>query len=133
MYQIPLRYIKVSETVAICATRIAAMMDYSMSAAEKMVCDERKSGKLINACGRLAAKTVIILDNGAVIASPMSIHGLMRAIEHANTKALMPKKGRDLKRLSIYDVADQENQGEPDIDVAEMSTDLSLGEIEDDS
>lgn len=124
MYQVPLRYIKVSSTVAICATRITAIMSYNMTQAENMIREERKSGKLINACGRLPIQTAIILDNGTIIASPLSIQRLINAIDRANTKQTMPTRGRELKRFSVYDVVDNEEEcieNPEEIDYSEMS------------
>ena len=100
-YMLPLRFIKVSNKrtdikqfdVAICATRIVAMMSTDIYQARRTVTAEKKAGSLINACGTAATKTAIFLDNGAVVASPLSIPVLLNSIERANSKANHPVEG----------------------------------------
>lgn len=122
VYQIPLRYVKISNTVAICATRIVAILDASQHQAEILMREERKAGRLINSCGRAQAKSTIILDNGAVLSSPMSVSSLLRVIERSNTKQILTKEGRDLKRMTIYDVADEQpREDDNDGDYADIS------------
>ena len=125
-YMLPLRFIKVSNKrsdkkqfdVAICATRIVAIMSTDIYQARRTVASEKKAGSLINACGNLATKTAIFLDNGAVVASPLSVQNLMRAIEKSNSKA----KTKDTVRLRVYDVDDEDPQPELDEEVDEAST-----------
>lgn len=118
-YMLPLRFIKVSTkpTVSICATRIVAMISTESYQARRTIHDEKKSGTLINACGTSAAKTAIILDNGTVVASPLSITVLMNAIEKSNQKAVT----KNSKRLKVYDVVDEEPIPELDEMVSEIS------------
>ena len=117
-YMLPLRFINVSTKpkVAICATRIVAMMSTDIYQARRTIHDEKKSGSLVNACGNNAAKTAIFLDNGAVVASPLSISILMNSVEKANIKASAKKHSR----LKVYDVYDEE-PSETDEYVNEMS------------
>jgi regulator of extracellular matrix RemA (YlzA/DUF370 family) len=123
-YIIPLRFIKVSNKrtdqkqfdVALCATRIIALASTDSYQARRTIHDEKKSGTLINACGTRAAKTAIFLDNGAVVASPLSVSVLMNAIEKSNTKAA---PGQTV-RLKVYDVVDEEPR-EDDEEMTEIS------------
>ena len=113
-YTLPLRFIKVSKKrndtkqfdVAICATRIVTMMSTDIYQARKTISDEKKAGTLINAAGVNAAKTAIILDNGAVVASPLTVPVLMNAIAKSNEKGAK----KTSPRMRVYDVYD----GEPD-------------------
>lgn len=131
-YIIPLRFIKVSNKrtdekqfdVALCATRIVAMMSTELYQARRTISNEKKSGTLINACGTRAAKTAIFLDNGAVVASPLSVSVLMNAIEKSNTKAA---PGQTV-RLKVYDVEDEEPRDD-DEEVTEIS---GLYDVEED-
>ena len=111
-YTLPLRFIKVSQNrsdkkqfdVSICATRIVAMMSTDIVQARKAISDERKSGTLINAAGVTKANTAIFLDNGSVIASPLSVRRLMRIIDKANEYGYTKKS----KRMTVYEVQDPE-------------------------
>lgn len=124
-YMLPLRFIKVSNKrsdvkqfdVAICATRIVAMMSTDIYQARRTVTAEKKAGSLINACGTAATKTAIFLDNGAVVASPLSIPVLLNSIEKANNKA----GAKQTVRLKVYDVMDESPKPEEDEEVDEMS------------
>lgn len=125
-YMLPLRFIKVSNKrsdikqfdVAICATRIVAMMSTDIYQARRTVAAEKKAGSLINACGTAATKTAIFLDNGAVVASPLTIPVLMNSLEKANSKA----GAKQTVRLKVYDVMDEEPKPELDELVDEMSS-----------
>lgn len=118
-YMLPLRFIKVSTkpAVAICATRIVALMSTDIYQARRTIHDEKKAGSLINACGTSAAKTAILLDNGAVISSPLTISVLMNAIEKSNSKA----STKNSARLKVLDVYDEEPSPEIDELVSEIS------------
>lgn len=124
-YMLPLRFIKVSNKrsdvkqfdVAICATRIVAMMSTDIYQARRTVTAEKKAGSLINACGTAATKTAIFLDNGAVVASPLSIPVLLNSIEKANSKA----SAKNTYRMKVYDVIDEDPQPDKDEDVDELS------------
>lgn len=125
-YMLPLRFIKVSNKrsdikqfdVAICATRIVAMMSTDIYQARRTVAAEKKAGSLINACGTAATKTAIFLDNGAVVASPLTIPVLMNSIEKANSKA----GAKQTVRLKVYDVMDEEPKPELDELVKEIAS-----------
>ena len=115
-YTLPLRFIKISQNrsdkrqfdVSICATRIVAMMSTKIYQARKAISDERKNGTLINAAGLSKAETAIFMDNGAVIASPLTVKRLMSAVEKANESGSSGKS----KRMKVYEVYDPE----PDAD-----------------
>ena len=125
-YMLPLRFIKVSTkpTVSICATRIVAMMSTDIYQARRTIHDEKIAGSLINACGKGAAKTAILLDNGTVVSSPLSIPVLINAIEKSNMKAVAKKTAR----LKVYDVYDED----PSPEIDELVSDISGFEDEDD-
>lgn len=130
-YMLPLRYIKVSNKpiVAICATRIVAMMSTEIYQARRTIHDEKKAGSLLNACGVNAAKTAIILDNGAVVSSPLSIPVLMNSIEKSNMKAA----AKNSARLKVYDVYDEDPDPNADEVVQEISGyDDEIEELEED-
>ena len=118
-YMLPLRFIKVSTkpAVAICATRIVALMSTDIYQARRTIHDEKKAGTLINACGTSAAKTAVLLDNGTVLASPLTISVLMNAIEKSNLKA----NAKNSARLKVFDVYDEEPSPELDELVSEIS------------
>ena len=111
-YTIPLRFVRISKKksdnrqfdVAICATRIVAIMSTEIFQARKTIADERKAGTLINGCGQVKAKSAIFLDNGSVISSPLSVNRLMTLIEKSNEKA----NSKGDKRMRVYDVYDAE-------------------------
>lgn len=121
MYQLPLRFIKVSEDVSICATRIVAMMSTNCHQARRTIKDEKQAGTLINAAGRGKANTAIFLDNGSVIASPLTIPRLLSAIEKSNYKRVNPNKFVRSSRLRVYDMDDEEPDPEIDEEIEEVS------------
>lgn len=124
-YIVPLRFVRVSKKhsdnrqfdVSICATRIVAIMSTEIFQARKTIADERKAGTLINACGQVKAKSAIFLDNGSVIASPLSVTRLMSLIEKSNSK----DGAKGDKRFRVYDVYDPapgpEDEQIEDVDV----------------
>lgn len=118
-YMLPLRFIKVSQkpAVVICATRIVTMMSTDVYQARRTIHDEKIAGSLINACGKGKAKTAILLDNGAVVSSPLSISVLLNSIEKSNAKA----SAKNSARLRVYDVYDEEPSPENDEFVQEIS------------
>ena len=133
-YMVPLRYIRISQKrsdnrqsdVAICATRIVAMMSTEIYQARKTISDERKNGTLINGCGLAKAKTAIFLDNGSVVSSPLRVKRLMSLIDKANEGAAT----RLNKRMKVYDVYD----GEPDKDDEDVDdTGSCYDDLEDDT
>ena len=88
-YQVPLVFIKLSDDLAICATRIVAMLDMRTNQAINIRRSENKAKTLINGCGRKTAKSLIILDNGAVVSSPLSIGILCRTLMTSNAKRVV--------------------------------------------
>ena len=121
MYQLPLRFIKVSDDVSICATRIVAIMSTNAYQARRTIKDEKQAGTLINAAGRAKVNSAIFLDNGSVIASPLTVTRLLSAIEKANHKKVNPTKFRTPERMRVYDIDDEEPDPELDEEVPEMT------------
>ena len=113
-YSIPLRFVKISvgrsdnkqSDVAICATRIVALMSTEVYQARKTITAEKKAGTLINAAGIGKAKTAIFLDNGTVIASPLTVNRIMTLIDKASTI----KEPNRNKRMTVYDVYDDDEE-----------------------
>lgn len=128
-YTVPLRFIRVSQKrsdnrqsdVAICATRITAVMSTEIFQARKTISDERKNGTLINGCGQVKAKSAIFLDNGTVVSSPLTVRKIMTLIEKSDKQSLK----RINKKYRVVDVFEDE----PD---EEESTDMSLDDDLDD-
>ena len=120
-YTIPLRFVRISQKhsdnkqfdVAICATRIVAIMSTEVFQARKTISDERKNGTLINGSGQARAKSAIFLDNGSVVSSPLTVKRLMSIIEKSNSKA----GSRLDKRMRVFDVYDpKEDDNDEEID-----------------
>lgn len=124
MYQLPLRFVKLSPEVAICATRIVAIMDTASFQARETIKTERKNGTLINACGRKPAETAVFLDNGTVIASPLTVTRILSAIERSNAKQSNPTKANETKRLKVYEAIDEDPNPDLDEEVDELSVDM---------
>lgn len=112
-YYVPLSFVKVSNgrsdnrqfDVAVCATRIVAIMSTEIYQARKTVAAERKNGTLINAAGTNKVKSVVFMDNGSVIASPLSVKRLMGLIEKANNWPDYQKS----KKIKVYDIENEED------------------------
>lgn len=126
MYQLPLRFIRLSPEVAVCATRIVAIMDTVSYQARETIKTERKNGTLINACGKRPAQTAVFLDNGTVIASPLSVVRILSAVERANAKQTNANKAHETKRLTVYQAVDENPNEQLDEEVEEVSTDLVI-------
>jgi len=116
-YMLPLRFVEVSSepAVAICATRIVAMMDTKAYQARRTIHDEKQSGTLINACGVNAAKTAIFLDNGSVVSSPKSINVLLNSIAKAESRAESKRSPR-MKIFDLYDEDEEDDEEEEDFE-----------------
>lgn len=104
-YMLPLRYIRVGPDVSICATKIICMMSTKCYQARQTLKAQRESRTLINACGKMKAKTAIFMDNGVVISSPLTVQRLQTAIEKSNAKDQNFTPGGS-KRLKVYDIMD---------------------------
>ena len=134
---LPLRFIKVAQRtrdngqfdVAICATRIVSIMSIGSYQARRTVTEERKAGTLVNAAGKQAVQSVIFLDNGTVIASPMSVNRLLTAIERSNFKQAGTKFSR---RLKVYDVEDEEPNPEIDEEMPDVTVEGGSFDCEED-
>lgn len=126
MYQLPLRFIRLSQEVAICATRIVAIMDTASYQARETIKTERKNGTLVNACGRKPAQTAVFLDNGTVIASPLTVTRILTAIERSNAKQTNATKAHETKRLMVYQAVDETPDEELDEEVSELSANFII-------
>ena len=124
LYQIPLRYVKLSEDVAVCATRIVAIMSTAAHQARETIKTEKRSGTLVNACGRKPAESAVFLDNGTVIASPLTVNRILGAIERSNAKQVKSIQANETRRLKVYEAIDESPDEEIDQEWAETSTDL---------
>lgn len=122
MYQVPLRFVKISPDVAIMATRIVAIMSTSSFQARETVKREKRAGTLINGAGREAVKSAIFLDNGSVISSPYSVNKIMNAVAKANAKETDPKGVNNTQRIKVVDTVfelEPEESSEPEEDEGE--------------
>lgn len=124
LYQIPLRYVKLSEDVAVCATRIVAIMSTAAHQARETIKTEKRNGTLVNACGRKPAESAVFLDNGTVIASPLTVNRILGAIERSNAKQVKSIQANETRRLKVYEAIDESPDEENDQEWAEISTDL---------
>ena len=129
-YMLPLKFVKIASNngnnnnqfdVAVCATRIVAIMSTETYQARRTLKEEKRAGTLINAAGRSAVKSVVFLDNGSVIASPMTVNRLLSAIEKSNYKTADPKRTNETVRLKVYDVVDETPREDLDEDVPDVS------------
>lgn len=84
--------------------------------------NERRAGTLINAAGTAAVKTAIFLDNGSVVASPLSVRQIMKEIEKANAKEIKSPAHRDPVRLKVYDVKDEEPREDDDEQIVSIAS-----------
>lgn len=134
MYQIPLRFIRISKNVAVCATRIIMMIDATVpgSYGHNLLRAERREGRLLDATAHEKRRTAIILDNGLVIASARTVPEMMRRIELSNTKQTTARMRSRTKRMLVYptedkkdafSVVDEDPNPEIDIDYTDASTD----------
>lgn len=118
-YWIPLNFVKVSSgrsdnrqaDVAICATRIVAIMSTDIHQARKTIASEKKNGTLLNAAGTNKVKAAVFLDNGTVVASPLSVRRLMTLIKKANESPT----GKESQEVKAFDVDSEEEDIDDDI------------------
>lgn len=128
-YMLPQRFIKVAQKtsdnnqfdVAICATRIVAIMSTETFQARRTIKEEKRAGTLINAAGKSAVKSAIFLDNGTVIASPLTVNRLLTAIEKSNFKEAGARRTNETTRIKVYDVVDEEPNPAVDEDLPEVT------------
>lgn len=101
MYQLPLVFFKCSQDTALCATRVVAITSTSAYQARQTFKQEKKSGTLLNAAGRTKTKALIYLDNGTVVASPLSIQRLLTSIEKADSKNTSRANTRNSNAIKV--------------------------------
>lgn len=92
--------------------------------ARETIKTEKRNGTLINACGRRPAESAVFLDNGTVIASPLTVNRILGAIERSNAKQVKPVKVNETKRLKVYEAVDELPDESVDQEWAEISTDM---------
>lgn len=118
-YWIPLTFVKVSSgrsdnrqaDVAVCATRIAAIMSTDIHQARKTIAAEKKNGTLINAAGTNKVKSAVFLDNGTVVASPLSVRRIMTLIKKANESPT----GKESQEIKAFDMEPEDEDENDDI------------------
>lgn len=91
--------------------------------ARRVIKDEKRAGTLINASGKSAVKSAIFLDNGSVVASPLTVSRIMTAIEKSNSKQPGASQVKETVRLKVYDAVDEAPDEDLDIDMPDTSTD----------
>ena len=92
--------------------------------ARRLIAEQRKAGTLLNAAGHRTVESILILDNGVVIASPLTVKRLLTAIEKSNSKSVKTNVASETVRLKVYAACDENPLPFEDEDVSEMSTDL---------
>lgn len=115
-YYLPLNFVKVSIgrsdnrqfDVAVCATRIVAIMSTEIYQARKTIAAEKKNGTLINAAGTNKVRSAVFMDNGSVIASPLTVRRLMTLIRKANEWP----SGKESQEIKAYDIEEEESEEE---------------------
>lgn len=111
--------------MAVCATRIVAIMSTAAHQARETIKTEKRNGTLINACGRRPAESAVFLDNGTVIASPLTVNRILGAIERSNAKQVNQIKANKTRRLKVYDVIDEDPDFTDDSESLDMSVDYN--------
>ena len=124
MYQLPLKFIEVSPDVAICATRIVAIMSTKSYQARETIKAERKAGTLINGCGNRSCESCIFLDNGSVISSPYKISRLLKKIDKATEKSSKELNAKTCTRCASF---------EDDVPFSDIEYEQDDEEIQEDS
>ena len=126
-YFLPLKFFNVGKDTAICATRVVAIMSTDTYQARETIKAEKRAKTLINAAGRDKVKSAIFLDNGTVVASPLSVKVLMNSIERANAKRVDQSKTKSM----VMTVYQEEPNPELDEEEDEMTADYEEIEVED--
>lgn len=120
-YMLPLNFVKISVgrsdnrqfDVAICATRIVAIMSTEIHQARKTIAQEKKNGTLINAAGTNKARSAVFLDNGSVIASPLTVRRIMTLIRKANEWG----SGKESQEVKAYEGEEEDFDEEEEDDI----------------
>ena len=92
--------------------------------ARRIITEQKKAGTLLNAAGHKAVESILILDNGAVIASPMSVRRILTAVEKSNSKSTKSMKASETVRLKVYDACDEDPLPFEEEDTEEMTNDF---------
>ncbi len=123
-YFLPLRFIKVGPSCAICATRVVAVLGTEVFQAREAIKQERKAKTLINAAGRDKVKSAIFLDNGTVIASTMSPKQIMNQMDKQDLR--MNHRPRAYDNVEVYsgknvDISEEYQDAEMTADASDFS------------
>ena len=121
-YMLPLKFIRVSEHMSICATRIVAIMSYKSYVCKRLVKDERNAGTLLNAAGRDKIRSAIVLDNGTIVASSFDVGRILTNINHAGAKRTDSRAVKVSSAVKVYDVLDDDLLNEMLEEYPEMSS-----------
>ena len=113
-YQVPLVLLKLSDTLAICATRVTAMMSTDSKQARDMIKAEKENKTLINGCGRNKAVTMVILDNGAIATSTHTINHLCKLLETSNGKRIVKSTVTSKSNIKLVEPEPQEDVSNDD-------------------
>lgn len=127
MLAVPLRMVQVAPHTAICATRIITIMSTNAYQARRCLKQEKDAGRLINACGRDAAKSVIFMDNGAVVSSPVTVQTLMRRMALLDDEAA-ERNANASRFIKTYEYEKVSNP----LDFVPPPPEFDEGEMEDD-
>ena len=88
--------------------------------ARKTIAAEKKNGTLINAAGTNKVKSAVFMDNGTVIASPLSVNRLMNLIRKANEWPDYQKS----KKIKVYDVDNDDDSDFVEEDLGDEEDDV---------
>ena len=91
-YYLPLKFFYVGNDCAIPATRIVAIMPTTNFQARETVKAEKRNKTLINAAGRDKVESAIMLDQGSVVASPLKVKTLLKAIEKSESNRVRGRR-----------------------------------------
>lgn len=104
MYQLPLRFVRISPDASICATRIVAIISTTTLRGRKVLKQAKGDGHFLDLSSKKGVSTILILDNGTVIGSPYDLNKVMRQISYTNRLGLRkytPDRG---VQFQVYDV-----------------------------
>ena len=128
-YTIPLKFIRISENMSICATRILCILDMNTAQARRILREEKDGNTLLKATGPRAAASLVIMDNGIVITSPFTMGRILANIASASSKKPYKKDislGQSLRIYDVYpdEVMDGTADTTPDIDAIGINSEM---------
>lgn len=106
-YSLPLKFIKVSDDMTICATRIISIMSKNSKTARDIYAAERKNKTIVDGRGRCGKMmSLIFLDNGAIVASEKTIPQLLNQLEDVQYRK--HKISTDDRIMRIFDIVEKD-------------------------